>query len=132
MSTSEDVNKFFGQAVARTNPTSMDGVLRLAVECSIYFNERREAFNQLAQKLTYVLDSIYPRSKGFPSFENKLWALALIAASWNGFFREALAIDNSNDRERQLLANVIIPSLAKAAQLGREYAGIGTRRSKDI
>jgi len=110
----------------------MAGVLRLAAECSIYFNEHRDSFNQLSQKLTYILDSIYPRSKGLPSFENKVWALALIAASWNGFFREALAIDKKIDRERQLLENVTIPSLAKAAQLGREYARIGIRRSEDI
>ena len=132
MLNSEDANKFFGQAVARTSPTSMAGVLRLAAECSIYFNEHRDAFNQLAQKLTYILDSIYPRSKGFPSFENKVWALALIAASWNGFFREAIAIDKKIERERQLLVNVTIPSLAKAAQLGREYARIGIRRTEDI
>ncbi len=132
MSESCDADKFFGQAVARTSPTSIQGVLRLVAECCVYFNEHRESFNQLVQKLTYVIDSIYPRSKGYPSFENKVWALALVAASWNGFFREALATDIGDERERQLLTNVVIPSLAKAAQVGSEYAKVGVRKTRDI
>ncbi len=132
MSRSSDADRFFGQAVARTSPTTIQGVLRLAAECSVYFNEHRESFNHLAQKLTYVIDSIYPRSKGSPSFENKVWALALLAASWNGFFREALATDIGNERERHLLTDVVIPSLGKAAHLGSEYAKVRVRKIEDI
>lgn len=132
MSASSEADRFFGQAVARTSPTSIQGVLRLAAECSVYFNENRQSFNHLVQKLTYVIDSIYPRSKGSPSFENKVWALALVAASWNGFFREALATDTGNERERKLLTDVVIPSLARAAQLGSEYAKVGARKTQDI
>ena len=98
-----DAEQFFGQAVARTNPTTMNGLLRLVVECSVYFNEHHDSFNLLAQKLTYVIDSLYKRSKGSPSFENKVWAIALLSTAWNGFYREVRAIDDKNEEERKIL-----------------------------
>jgi hypothetical protein len=127
-----DAEQFFGQAVARTNPTTMDGLLRLVVECSIYFNEHHESFNLLTQKLTYIIDSIYRRSKGSPSFENKVWAIALLSTAWNGFYREVRAIDDRNEEERKILLNAVVPSLKSVSELAREYANIGIRDERDI
>lgn len=127
-----DAEKFFGQAVARTSPTNIEGLLRLAVECSIYFDEHHSSFNLLAQKLTYVIDSLYPRSKGSPSFENKVWAIALLSVAWNGFRREVMAKDHDNEQERKLLLNVFMPSLKRVSEFAREYASIGVRSTRDI
>jgi hypothetical protein len=127
-----DAERFFGQAVARTNPTSLSGLLRLVVECSIYFNEHHDSFNLLTQKLTYVIDSLYPRSKGSPSFENKVWAIALLSAAWNGFFREVGATDNKSDQERNILLEVVIPSLRNVSELAKEYVRVGIRGPQDI
>jgi hypothetical protein len=130
--TTVDTEQFFGQAVARTNPTTINGLLRLVVECSVYFNEHHDSFNLLAQKLTYVIDSLYRRSKGSPSFENKVWAIALLSTAWNGFYREARATDDKNEEERKILVNVIVPSLKTVSELAREYASIGVRSPRDI
>ena len=127
-----DAEQFFGQAVARTNPTTMNGLLRLVVECSIYFNEHHDSFNLLAQKLTYVVDSLYKRSKGSPSFENKVWAIALLSTAWNGFHREVRATDDKNEEERKILLNVIVPSLKSVSELAREYADLGIRSTGDV
>src|SRR5712692_5593438 len=127
-----DAEQFFGQAVARTNPTTMNGLLRLVVECSIYFNDHHDSFNLLAQKLTYVIDSMYRRSRGSPTFENKVWAIALLSTAWNGFYREVRATDDKNEEERKILLNVIVPSLERVSELGREYANVGIRGTQDI
>ena|SRR5437870_7021835 len=127
-----DAEQFFGQAVARTNPTTMGGLLRHVVECSIYFNEHHESFNLLTQKLTYIIDSLYRRSKGSPSFENKVWAIALLSTAWNGFYREMRAIDDRNEEERKILLNAVVPSLKSVSELAREYANIGIRDERDI
>ena len=127
-----DTEQFFGQAVARTNPTTMNGLLRLVVECSIYFNDHHDSFNLLAQKLTYVIDSIYRRSKGSPSFENKVWAIALLSTAWNGFYREVRAVDDKNEEERKILLNGVVPSLKTVSELAREYSNVGVRSVQDI
>jgi hypothetical protein len=127
-----DAEQFFGQAVARTNPTTMNGLLRLVVECSIYFNEHHDSFNLLAHKLTYIIDSLYRRSKGSPAFENKVWAIALLSTAWNGFYREARAADDKIEEERKILLNAVVPSLKSASELAIEYANIGIRSVRDI
>src|ERR1700733_13984874 len=111
MSVAVDPETFFGQAVARTNPTTMNGLLRLVVECAVYFNDNRNSFNLLAHKLTYLIDSLYPRSNGSPSFENKVWAISLLSTAWNGFYREIKARDGQNEEERKILLNAVVPSL---------------------
>ncbi len=127
-----DAEQFFGQAVARTNPTTMNGLLRLVVECSIYFNEHHDSFNLLTQKLTYVIDSLYRRSRGSPSFENKVWAIALLSTAWNSFYREVRAVDDKNEEERKVLMNVVVPSLKRVSELARGYPGVGIRSTRDI
>jgi hypothetical protein len=132
VATGVDPEKFFGQAVARTNPTTMNGLLRLVVECSVYFNENRGSFNILAEKLTYVIDSLFRRSRGSPSFENKVWAISLISSSWSALYREARAIDEKNEEERKVLLNAVLPSLSGVSELAREYASLGIRNTQDI
>lgn len=116
------LEEFFTKAVERTKPTTPDGIMKLAAECAIYFNDHKEGLDTLKTKMTYVLDSAYPRSKGAPSFENSMWALALIACAWSGFLREAKAIDRNTSDERELLLRVVIPSFAQVAEIGRQYA----------
>jgi len=126
------LEEFFAKAAERTKPATQDGIIKLAAECAIYFNDHKEDLDGLKMKMTYVLDSVYPRSKGAPSFENSIWALALITSAWSGFLREAKAIDRNTPDERKLLLHVVMPSLAQAAETGRRYATEGMRSSEQL
>lgn len=127
-----EIGIFFSEAISRTSPSNLDGILKLATECALYFNEHKETLYQLAQKLTFIIDSVYPRTKGAPSFENYVWGFALITSAWNGWLREAKVIDRNSEPERKLLINTVIPSLSSVAEIGRKYAQAGIRHMEDL
>ncbi|MFI5449860.1 MAG: hypothetical protein ACHQ03_08900 [Candidatus Bathyarchaeia archaeon] len=74
------IDAFFERAAGKIKPVDLDGILKLAVECSVYFNDHKSTLEALALKLTHLIDAIYPRNKS-PSYENYVWALSLISSA---------------------------------------------------